>query len=82
MTQLEVKKKVYTIIGNLLSIDSHNINEDNFFQFCSDSITFVQLVVLCEEEFQFEFDIDKIQFENFGSLESFMTYIIHKLCPQ
>lgn len=44
-----------------------------------DSITFIKVIVALEDEFGIQFDVDKIDIENFKTIQELAKYIESKL---
>lgn len=78
MNQFEqVKHKVCSVISN--NITNHNeqeiMNTTDLFNMGLNSLNTIQVVMDLEEAFNFEFDYQKISYENFKTVTSISNFI-------
>lgn len=68
-----VKKQVNSIIGRDILL------EDEMAKIGLNSIAFIQIIVELEEELEFEFDDDRLDFYKFHTIQDIFIYIKEKL---
>lgn len=77
----EIEARVKTIIRASIDIqiqeDSINL-KNRFSDFGIDSLLYIKIVVLIENEFGLKFDDDALNMETFPDIQSFITYIVSK----
>lgn len=77
----EIEARVKTIIRASIDIqiqeDSINL-KNRFSDFGIDSLLYIKIVVLIENEFGLKFDDDALNMETFSDIQSFITYIVSK----
>ncbi len=77
----EIEARVKTIIRASIDIQiqEDRINLKNrFSDFGIDSLLYIKIVVLIENEFGLKFDDDALNMETFPDIQSFITYIVSK----
>lgn len=78
----EMEKKILDIIKEEielpLSIDEISM-EDSLVKYGVNSISFMRLVTIIEDKFNFEFDDDFLDNKRFKDVRSFINYIIKKI---
>ena len=75
---MELRNKIINILLNCLDIietHEHLITMDLINDLGMDSLTFVELIVLLEDEFGVEIPLENLEMENFRTLEKIETIV-------
>jgi len=76
MIQNDIVNRFMAIIKGLITVQDENSLEYKTFQALNiNSVVFVQLVVMCEQEFNMEFEDDMLLISKYPTIESFLNYI-------
>jgi len=78
-----IQKRAFDVIKSTLSEKHENkVSLDtNFNSISLDSITFIQTVVILENEFDFEFDDEKLLITEFPTVKTMIDYVESKVQP-
>jgi len=73
------EKKVLQVIKNNLSKEI-DVNPQDLLQDLEiNSITFIQIIVALESEFDFEFEDEKLLFTEFPTIKDMIDYVINRV---
>lgn len=82
----EIKERVFQIIkSSFPSIDDFNINDSNLDlvkNLGMDSLTFVEMIILIEEEFNIEIPFEILVINNFNNIDSIANVVKKALIDQ
>ena len=81
MTQL-LERRVKEILSSHVdvAVDIERIDENTFLDTIGvNSINFIRTVLDIEGEFNFQFDIDHLGYENFGTVKNLISYVQQNL---
>ena len=68
--------KIKEILKKVLNIETENLDSStHLHNTILNSLTFIKLIVLLEEEFDIQFDDDDLDIEKFETIESIIDYI-------
>jgi acyl carrier protein len=70
-------RRIKTILREFLNLGNGDLNEKTDLQL--DSLRTVELIVQLEEEFNFEFDIGNLEFENFRTINAIIATTLKNL---
>lgn len=76
----ELRRKVLEVLYPFLECSIEDISDDNIISNMGiDSITFVEMLVALECEFDFEFDTKKLVITAFPTINSLIDYVLKKI---
>ncbi|MCX8129422.1 MAG: acyl carrier protein [Clostridia bacterium] len=76
MIQKDIDNRFNSIIKGLIKVqDENSLPYQTFQDLNINSIAFVQLVVMCEQEFDIVFENDMLLMEKYPTMEVFINYI-------
>lgn len=76
----EIEQKVIGIAKSKAKI-SEELNGDTVLESILNSITYIQFLIACEDEFNIEIDDDQLDMETMRSIKDVVLYI-QKVCPK
>lgn len=76
---MEIRDKIIEIISSYCNIDDlkgYLENNDDLSVFGINSISFIKMVIIFENDFKIEFDDEALSFTNFHSFNALHNYIL------
>ncbi len=77
--RLELIRTIIDCNVNLKKIINEVNNNDDLFALGMDSISSIKIVVALEEEFDFEFEDEKLSFETLHTINNILKYLNQRL---
>lgn len=79
MIQSELINRLMSILKELIAVpDEGALPYQTFQELNINSLVFVQLVVRCEQEFNIEFEDDRMLMEKYPTMEAFLNFVTDK----
>ncbi|MGN7401970.1 acyl carrier protein [Cytobacillus praedii] len=75
MSKNDIEQRIISILNKILHYHSNIQLEDDLQALGMDSMNFIHLIVLLEEEFDYEFPDETIVIENFSTIKSIMAIL-------
>ena len=76
-----MKNKIIEVIHNACALEE-KVTEESILEMLSlDSLTFVSIIVALENEFEIEFDIEKLNINNWETVQDIIE-IVEEMCSE
>jgi acyl carrier protein len=79
MLSVEIENKIKEILSSVFDISEEINCEDELINIGMDSIKFVKLVVIIENEFNLQFPFEDIDFNRFSTIKDLIYFVESKL---
>lgn len=81
---MDVKQKIIEIIGKVTGVDNIEevLSQEDLTEAGVNSVSFIKVIVGCENEFGIEFDDDELDFTKYNDLDALSDFVEKKIAEK